>query len=82
MAKRPAPPVTRGIIDDSKPSTRSKAFWKGFGDGFSKASGYGIAVAVGMVLMYLIYEHPYDRCTVMYADIEDISECVWLLENK
>ena len=28
------------------------------------------------------YSHPYSKCAHMYEAPEDISECVWLLENN
>jgi len=59
----------------------SKAFWQGFEEGFAKASGYGLAFAAGMVFLYLIYEHPYDRCLNQHITVEDISECIWSSTN-
>lgn len=52
------------------------------------ASGYDtsmllIGIFMGLVTGWLLCgSHTYDRCTEMYQTPEDISECVWLLENK
>lgn len=52
------------------------------------ASGYDtsmlfIGIFMGLVMGWLLCgSHPYDRCIEMYQTPEDISECVWLLENK
>jgi hypothetical protein len=37
--------------------------------------------AVIFILISLAYQHLYDRCVAMYSNIEDVSECVWLLQN-
>lgn len=28
------------------------------------------------------YTHPYEKCERMYVGPENISECIWLLENQ
>ena len=62
----------------------SKMFWESFMDGFTRASKYGIPIAAAFVLGVLLgnYGHPYEECQRMYNTPEDISECVWLLENR
>jgi uncharacterized membrane protein YesL len=59
----------------------NKSFWEIFKQSFITTLFLGIIFISGMVFMNLIYEHPYDRCVKMYTDMEDISECVWLLTN-
>ena len=61
----------------------SKAFWEGFWEGFGRASKYGIPLAAVFVLgLYLgNASHPYEVCKMKYDTPEDISECVWILEN-
>jgi hypothetical protein len=79
MAKRPASPVTRGIMSDSNKS----AFWEGFVDGFTRASKYSIPIALALAAGLALgsYSHPYEVCKRMYDTPEDISECVWIKEN-
>ena len=73
MTKRPAPPVTRGIMSDSY----SPAFWKGFKSwiGFAIAGSFVVGLALGN------YAHPYEVCKRMYDTAEDVAECVWIKEN-
>jgi hypothetical protein len=61
----------------------SKAFWNGFVDGFTRGSKYGIPIAAAFVLgLYLgSASHPYEECKSKYTSVEDITECVWILEN-
>jgi hypothetical protein len=74
MAKRPAPPVIRGIMSDSY----SLAFWKGF----KSWTGFAIAGSFVVGLILGSYAHPYEQCKRMYDAQEDVAECVWLLENE
>ena len=62
----------------------SKAFWNGFVDGYTRASKYGIAIAAAFVLgLYLgSASHPYEVCKSKHNTVEDIIECVWILENE
>lgn len=61
----------------------SKAFWEGFVDGFTRASKYGIPIAVVFVLgLYLgSASHPYEVCKKKYDTPEDVAECTWIKEN-
>ena len=61
----------------------SKAFREGFRLGFTRASMYGIPIAVAFVVgLYLgSASHPYEVCKKQYETPEDISECVWIKEN-
>jgi hypothetical protein len=61
----------------------SKAFCEGFKDGFTRASKYGIPIALAFLLgLYLgSASHPYEVCKMQYDTPEDISECVWIREN-
>ena len=61
----------------------SKAFWEGFVEGFTRASKYGIPIALALVAGLALgsYSHPYEVCKRMYETPEDISECVWIKEN-
>jgi hypothetical protein len=73
MAKRPAPPVTRGIMSD----TSTSPFWQGF------ISWIGFAIAGSFVVGLILgsYAHPYEQCKRMYDTQEDVMECVWIKEN-
>lgn len=61
----------------------SKAFWEGFSEGFTKASKYGIPIAVALIVGLTLgsWSHPYEECKRKYETHEDISECMWILEN-
>lgn len=39
-----------------------------------------IGVICGM--FWMMEEHPYDRCIMMYDLPEDVLECVWLLSEE
>ena len=58
----------------------SKAFWQGFREGYMKYFWVGIAFSIGLALGS--YSHPYEKCKRMYVGLENIDECVWLLENQ
>lgn len=62
----------------------SKAFWQGFREGYLKFFWPSIFISCAFVLGVLLgnYGHPYEECQRMYNTPEDISECVWLLENR
>lgn len=62
----------------------SKAFWEGFVDGFTRASKYGIPIALALVAGLALgsYSHPYEKCERKGVGPDDIAECVWLLENQ
>ena len=58
----------------------SKSFWEGFREGFLGMFAWTAPIAfVIMSLMY--YFHPYEVCERKYEDLNDIMECVWILEN-
>jgi hypothetical protein len=61
-----------------------KAFWEGFRTGFITASKYSIPIAAVFVLgLYLgSASHPFEVCKKQYETQEDISECVWIMENR
>lgn len=61
----------------------SKAFWDGFTEGFTRASKYGIPIAVALVVGLTLgsWSHPYEVCKRMYDTPVDIAECVWIKEN-
>lgn len=61
----------------------SKAFFEGFKDGFTRASKYCIPIAVALIVGLTLgsWSHPYEQCKRIYNSLEDISECVWILEN-
>ena len=45
----------------------------------------GFAVSLILLMMGIIIGyigHPYEKCKRMYVTAEDMSECVWLLENQ
>lgn len=67
----------------TKEARMSEAFREGFRLGFTRASMYGIPIAVAFVLGLALgsYSHPYEVCKRMYEIPEDISECVWIKEN-
>lgn len=85
MAKRPAPPVTRGIMSDQKvwELKMSKAFWEGFKNGFLQASKYGIPIAVALIVGLTLgsWSHPYEVCTRLHSTPEEIAECTWIKMN-
>lgn len=58
----------------------SKAFWEGFREGYLKYFWVGIALAAGWA--FGMYFHPYESCKRMYSTPEDISECIWIKENR
>lgn len=58
----------------------SKAFWEGFWTGWFKVLKYSLVFILGASFAYA-YLHPYERCKRMYDNQNDISECVWILEN-
>lgn len=62
----------------------SKTFWQGFREGYLKFFWPSIFISCAFVLGVLLgnYGHPYEECQRMYNTPEDISECVWLLENR
>ena len=61
----------------------SKAFWDGFKDGYIKASIIGVPAAVTFIIGLALgsYTHPYEVCKRKYNSFEDITECMWILEN-
>lgn len=59
----------------------SKAFWKGFREGYVEAFKYTAPIAF-IIMALLYYFHPYERCKRMYDNQNDISECTWILENE
>lgn len=61
----------------------SKAFWKGFKNGFTRASLYGVGPVVAFLIgLYLgSASHPYEVCKMQYDTPEDISECTWIRMN-
>lgn len=44
--------------------------------------GLLIGLGLGLNLYPMFYTHPYDQCRTMYETLEDISECMWILENE
>ena len=44
----------------------------------------GIAFVIGLTVGSYVgmWQHPYNKCSHIYEDPLDISECVWLLENN
>ena len=65
-------------------SKYTKAFWEGFQTGFTNTSKYGIPIALAFVLGLTLgsWSHPYEVCKKQHETPEDISECVWILENE
>lgn len=59
----------------------NKSFREGFLSGCTKALQYGIVFVLGVWFGYY-YLHPYEQCSSMYDNPEDVSECVWIKENK
>lgn len=76
MAKRPAPPVSRGIMSDSNES----AFWHEFKKGYMKYFWMGLAIALGIQLGN--YVHPYEQCKRVYDTAEEVTECIRTKENS
>jgi hypothetical protein len=66
-----------------KTSTTYKAFYIGFWDGFHKGSIVGLPIAFGLIVgwAFAMYFHPYEICKRKYETLEDISECMWILEH-
>jgi len=58
-------------------------FWKGFKDGFARASLYGVGPVVAFIIgLYLgSASHPYEVCKKQYDTPEDIAECTWIRMN-
>lgn len=46
------------------------------------AGGILIGISIGLQLYPTVNPHPYDRCSTMYESLEDISECIWILNNE
>ena len=58
------------------------SFWDGFLSGIRFAVPYSISFLLGAALYGALYTHPYDECSSQHTTPEDISECVWIIQNN
>ena len=52
----------------------SKSFWEGFRKGFLNASGYGLALALGVAIGYFLPQQEKPA-----QDLENTEECVFII---
>jgi hypothetical protein len=42
----------------------------------------GLTIGILITYTYINVNTPYIKCNKMYNNPEDVSECVWILENQ